>query len=108
MADIQPVSRNETVVCVYRAREYSVRDTVDAAILRGELNASWKEFLCRVQAERISNERTLEADDSAINEMAELFCYEHDLITAQETERWLADRGLSLEDFTDYFKRCLS
>ena len=28
--------------------------------------------------------------------MSEQFRYERDLITAEETERWLADRGLTL------------
>ena len=36
---------------------------------------------------------------------AEAFRYEHNLITAEETERWLEERGLSLDDFTDYFVR---
>ena len=33
------------------------------------------------------------------------FRYEYDLITAEETEEWLGNRGLTLDDFTDYFTR---
>ena len=29
----------------------------------------------------------------------------HDLITAEETEAWLANRGLTFDDFSDYFAR---
>jgi len=105
MAEIQPVSREGIIVCACKGREYSVRDAVDAAIFRNELNSSWKEFLYGINADRRATERDLEVDDNAINEMAELFRYEHDLITAEETEQWLRNRGLTLEDFTDYFSR---
>ncbi len=44
-------------------------------------------------------------DDAAVAAAAEAFRYEHDLITAEETERWLEKRALSLDDFTDYFVR---
>ena len=46
-----------------------------------------------------------ESNDDAIDAAAQAFRYEHDLITAEETERWLADRGLTLSDFGDYFAR---
>ena len=29
----------------------------------------------------------------------------HDLITAEETEKWLSNRGVTFEDFSDYFAR---
>src|SRR5213079_3040463 len=35
----------------------------------------------------------------------EAFRYEHDLITAEETEAFVANHGLTLDDFTDYFTR---
>jgi hypothetical protein len=105
MADIEPVSREELVLCVCRHSEYRTGDALDAAIFRNELNSSWQKFLRNLNAERTATERDLEEDDNAINEMAELFRYEHDLITAEETEKWLRHRGLTLEDFTDYFSR---
>jgi hypothetical protein len=105
MADIQPISRDRLIVCVCRDREYSARDAIDAALFRGELKSVWKEFLCSIKAAERAKELDLEPDDDAISEMAESFRYEHDLITAEETERWLQDRGLTLEDFSDYFAR---
>ncbi|MEP6685523.1 MAG: hypothetical protein ABJB22_01990, partial [Verrucomicrobiota bacterium] len=36
---------------------------------------------------------------------AQAFRYAHNLITAEETEHWLEERGLTLEDFSDYFIR---
>jgi hypothetical protein len=105
MADIQPVSRDALSVCACCGREYSVRDAIDAALFRGELKSIWKEFLCNISAEERAKESDLEPDDDAISEMAESFRYEHDLITAEETERWLHGRGLTLEDFSGYFAR---
>lgn len=105
MADMQPGSRDALTVCACRGREYSVRDAIDAALFRGELKSIWKEFLCNISAEERAKELDLESDDDAIGEMAESFRYEHDLITAEETEGWLQDRGLTLGDFSGYFAR---
>ena len=106
MAEIQPVSRDGLVVCACRGREYKARDAIDAALFRGELESIWEEFLCKINAEARAKELELELDEDAIDGMAELFRYEHDLITAEETERWLEQRGLTLEDFSDYFALC--
>ena len=46
-----------------------------------------------------------EADETAIDTAVQTFRYDHDLITAEETESWLAQRGLTLSDFSDYFTR---
>ena len=105
MADLQPVSRDGLVVCACRGHEYTARDALDAALFRGELDSLWNEFLSDVSAEKRAKELDTELDDDAIDEMAEMFRYQHDLITAEETERWLEKRGLTLEEFSDYFVR---
>jgi hypothetical protein len=69
------------------------------------LDSKWKEFLRCVESEKRADELDLDLDDSAIAAAAEAFRYEHDLITAEETEGWLATRGLTLDDFSDYFSR---
>jgi hypothetical protein len=86
-------------------QEYTVRDAVDAAIFRGELEEKWQAFLHHLAAEERADELELELDESAISAAAEQFRYRHDLITAEETETWLANRGLTFEDFSDYFAR---
>src|SRR6058998_2661442 len=95
----------DLVVCACRGQEYTARDAIDAAIFRGELDVKWKEFLHQVAAERRADELDVEPDESAISGAAEAFRYEYDLITAEETEAWLANRGLTLDDFADYFTR---
>ncbi len=105
MADTQSVSHDDLVVCACGGKEYKARDAIDAALFRGQLHPAWKEFLCRVKAEKRAEELELELDDDAINEAAESFRYQHDLITAEETEQWLGARGLTLDDFSDYLAR---
>jgi len=99
------VSRHDLIVCACGKHDYAVRDAIDAAIFRGELEAKWKEFLAAVEAEKRSNELELDLDESAISRAAEGFRYEYDLITAEETEAWLANRGLTLDDFSHYVAR---
>jgi hypothetical protein len=92
-------------VCACGTREYTASDAVDAAIFRGELEEKWQAFLRHVAAEERADELELELDESAISAAVEEFRYRHDLITAEETERWLSNRGLTFEDFSDYFAR---
>jgi hypothetical protein len=84
---------------------YNVRDLIDAAFFRDELNPMWAELLRLIDAEKQATELELEIDETILDEASEKFRYEHDLITAEETERWLEERGLSLEEFSDFFAR---
>src|SRR5207244_590771 len=95
----------DLVVCACGGQQYTARDAIDAAIFRGELDVKWKEFLHQVAAERRADELDVEPDESAISGAAEAFRYEYDLITAEETEAWLANRSLTFDDFSDYFTR---
>src|SRR5947207_13931676 len=105
MADTESVSHDDLIVCTCESREYTPRDAIDAALFRGELDSKWAEFLRCVESEKRADELDLDLDDDAIATAAEAFRYEHDLITAEETEAFLANRGLTLDDFTDYFTR---
>src|ERR1700758_3339002 len=105
MEPMESTSGIDLVVCTCREHEYTARDAIYAAVFRGELDVKWKEFLHQVAAERRADELELDADESAISSAAEAFRYEYDLITAEETEAWLANRGLTFDDFSDYFTR---
>jgi hypothetical protein len=105
MATTDLTSGFALIVCACGEQEYTARDAIDAAIFRGELNEKWKKFLSDVAAESRADEVELDLDESAISAAAEAFRYDHDLITAEETEAWLANRGLSFDDFSDYFVR---
>src|SRR5438128_1200443 len=105
MPSTESVSQHDVIVCACGTQEYTARDTIDASIFRGEVEVKWKEFLHEVQAEKRADELGLDLDESAISSAAEAFRYEYDLITAEETEAWLANRGLTFDDFIDYFTR---
>ena len=105
MAGTESVSQDDLIVCARGDQDFTARDAIDAALFRGELDSKWKEFLRCVESEKRADELDLELDDDAIATAVEAFRYEHDLITAEETEAFLANRGLTLDDFTDYFTR---
>ena len=105
MSSTESVTPPDVVVCACGTQEYTARDALDAAIFRGELEEKWQEFLHSVAAEKRADELELELDESAISAAAEEFRYQYDLITAEETEAWLANRGLTFDDFSDYFAR---
>src|SRR6478735_6591578 len=102
---VTPQPGFDLVVCACAEQSYTAHDAIDAAIFRGELGVKWKEFLDEVEAEKRADELDLDLDESSISSAAEAFRYEYDLITTEETQRWLANRGLTLDDFTDYFAR---
>src|SRR5215475_1741979 len=105
MSSTESVSPHDVIVCACGTQDYTARDAIDAAIFRGELEDKWQKFLRHVAAEGRADELELELDESAISAAAEKFRYRHDLVTAEETEAWLANRGLTFDDFSDYFAR---
>ena len=105
MPSTESVSHEDLVICACGDREYKARDAVDSALWRGDLDAAWKRFLTCLAAEKHADESELELDDDELDAAAEGFRYDHDLITAEETEQWLAARSLSLDAFSSYFAR---
>jgi len=105
MSSTESVSPHDVIVCACGTQEYTARDAIDAAIFRGEFEEKWRTFLRHVAAEERAEELELELDESAISAAADEFRYSHDLITAEETEAWLVNRGLTFDDFSDYFAR---
>ena len=105
MANTESVSHDDLAVCACGGQDYTARDAIEASLFRGELDAKWQSFLQRIAAEKHTSETDMDLDEDAIDSAAEQFRYRNDLITAEETEQWLAMRGLSLDDFSDYFMR---
>jgi hypothetical protein len=99
----QPITRENRVVFSCGGRGFTVKEVIDCAVVRGEIEPVWKDFVRVAECDRLANERGLELDDSALDSAAIAFRYKYDLITAEETERWLEDRGVSLTEFSEYF-----
>src|SRR5216684_1552194 len=105
MESSQTTRNDSKIVFVSGDDSFTVRDLIDSAAFRGELEPIWKELLRLVATEKKAAELDLEMDESSIDSAADAFRYEHNLITAEETEHWLEERGLTLNDFSDYFVR---
>jgi hypothetical protein len=101
----QSVTRDSRVIFSQGDRNFTVKDVIDWAVIRGDISLLWKDFLWTVEADRQANAEGCEVDDSALDAASVAFRYEHDLITAEETERWLEDRGLNLPEFSEHFGR---
>src|SRR5438067_3823443 len=101
----QSITRENRVIFSSGERGFTAKEVVDCAVVRGEIDPLWKVFLRLAECDRLANERELEVDDTALDSAAIAFRYKHDLITAEETERWLEDRGVSLAEFSEYFAR---
>ncbi len=78
----------------------NVDDAVASALFRGELEAAMDETLALAAAEEGAGAEGLDLDDGALQASSERFRYEHDLISAGETEAWLDARGMTTDDFS--------
>ena len=83
-----------------------VRGVLLAALFRGDLEARWRDILLKMACFTHAHEENLEPDHSALQERADRFRYERDLITTEETEQWLAKRCLDPDDFSTHVLRC--
>ncbi len=82
-------------------RTVTIDDVICAAHFRGELVKSWQRVCDCAQCGTSGRE----ADEADLQARSEEFRIGRDLISAEETERWLDERGLSLDDFSDFFIR---
>lgn len=105
MASTVPAQKEERVVFTAASTSFCVRDVIDAASFRGEVEPFYIDLLAGREAENEARERGLEAEEGALDDAAVAFRYRYDLITAEETEQWLEARGLTLTDFSEFFAR---
>ncbi len=88
------------------AREYLWLDVVLAAMLRGDwepFEVALREGIACVAYAEATGEEAGEAADELLTE----FRYARDLITAAEAEAWLRGVGLTAEELSAYFERCV-
>jgi hypothetical protein len=81
-------------------RAYTVDDAISSGMFRGELDTAIEETLALSAAEDRAGEEGFEPDDDALQASSENFRYQHDLITAGETEGWLESRGMTIDDLS--------
>ncbi len=86
-------------------KRFGAADIVDAAWFRGDLPPLWQAFLVGLAGERQAEAQGLEPESEALQTLSEEVRYQHDLITAEETETWLTSRNLTLDSLTAYVHR---
>ena len=86
-------------------RRFTVDDVFDAANFCGELENFWKEYLQCLASEAAAEAAGLKAPRKEIQGRSEEYRYAHDLVTAEETDAWLGQRGISQDVFEEYFIR---
>jgi len=86
-------------------REFFFQQVVSAAHFRGEAESTWKNLQEGLSCTQYAEEEGFSVDAEELQKASELFRYRNELITAQETERWLEERNLSVEDFSNYLER---
>jgi hypothetical protein len=104
MNESETTARTGVVLSSARGK-FTVDDVIHAAFFRGELKKPWADLLMLLEAERRADDVGELPDDAALQQMSEEFRTGRDLISAEETEVWLQERGLSLDDFSGYFVR---
>src|SRR5947208_16889936 len=97
----QPITRENRVIFSSGERGFTAKEVVDCALVRGEIDPLWNDFLRVAECDRLANERELVVDDSALASAAIAFRYKHDLITVAEIERSIEDWGISVADLRE-------
>ncbi len=96
---------SDCLAFAFKEAGVSVGEVVRSSFVRGELKGNIAAIAlkdaCQEEAERLG----LDADEPSIDGAVERFRYDHDLISAEETERWLEARGLSADELQEYFVR---
>jgi hypothetical protein len=100
-----PSKPEDLVVFLIDDKSVSVSDIVHAAAFRDALRPAWVDLLRKLHREQIASEADMEEDEERVQAMADEFRYNHDLISAEETEAWFAARGLTMDDFHAYVTR---
>ena len=80
------------------SESFTVDDAIASALFRGALDDAIEETLALATAED-GLEDGVEPAAADLQAASEKVRYEHDLISAGETEEWLAERGLTTADF---------
>ena len=103
--DNLPGRPEDPVVFLVDEKPVGVDDIIHAAAFRDGLRPAWIDLLRKLHREKIAVESEMEQDEEKVQAIADEFRYDHDLISAEETEAWFAARGLTMDDFHAYVTR---
>lgn len=78
---------------------------MDAAHVRGDLDKRWKELLALDACEEHARAVNAKLDFDVVESLCNEFRYARDIVTAEETERWLSDHLIFPEELQAHFER---
>lgn len=87
-------------------RSFLFRDILQGAAVRGDLDSFLEQTNVAWHAQIGAVAAGLEVEESLVEGLMEEYRYNRDLVSAEETERWLDQWGLTTEDFLEHFVRC--
>ena len=93
-----------TALFIANGRAWTVDDAVADADARGALDDAIRETLALIAAE----EQDFDLDPRKLQEASDRYRYDHDWISAGDTEEWLERRGMSTDDFSRWLQQTLS
>jgi hypothetical protein len=88
-----------------RGRNYSLGQVLAAAAFGGWIGSFWTDLSEAVACETYAEDEGFEVDADELQSAADRFRYERNIVTAEETERWLADRDLDEDDLVGHLER---
>jgi hypothetical protein len=86
-------------------RDFTCSQVLSAAEFRGELEPIRDTLRGGLACLSYAEDEGFEPDTEDLQEASSAYRYENDLTTAEETEAWLQEHDLTLEDFTAFFER---
>jgi hypothetical protein len=95
----------QSVAFAADGRDFTIDDVLLAARHRGDLVPIEAETAEALACARYAEEEGFALDEDAVQAASDEYRYQKDLVTAEDTERWLQQRGLTLDDFGAHFER---
>lgn len=84
---------------------FDLQQVLGAAEHRGQADAIWGPLADSLACATFAAEEGFAEDPDQVQEAVDEFRYDRGLVSADETERWLARRGLAVEDLYDTLAR---
>lgn len=88
-----------------RGRTYTLGHVFAAAAFGGWTGGFWKELEDGLACAAYADDEGFEIDTVELQESADRFRYQRNLVTAEETERWLSDHDVDEDDLVGWLER---
>jgi hypothetical protein len=88
-----------------RGRTYTLGHVFSAAAFGGWIGGFWRDLADALACASYAGDEGFEIDTAELQSSADQFRYQRNLVTAEETERWLSDRDVDEDDMIAWLER---